>query len=64
MKFRSFGDNTSSRVEDKLKIKDTVLEGLEERKLEDESWLDTLAIVFSMCVMLLEKSKAKNDKRS
>jgi len=45
------------------KMRNTVLEGLRDRKLEDNQ-LDTLVIMFSRWVMLCEKSRAENDKRS
>jgi len=44
------------------KMRNSVLEGLRDRKLEDIQ-LDTLAIVSSRWVMLWDISKAKNDKR-
>jgi len=45
------------------KMRNSVLEGLRDRKLEDIQ-LDTLIIVFSRCVMLWEKSRPENDKRT
>jgi len=45
------------------KMSNSVLEGLRDRKLEDIQ-LDTLVIVFSWWVILWEKSRAENDKRS
>jgi len=45
------------------KMRNSVLEGLRDRKLEDIQ-LDTLVIVISKLLMLREKSRAENDKRS
>jgi len=45
------------------KMRNSVLEGLRDRTLEDIQ-LDMLVIVFSWWVLLWEKSRAENDKRS
>jgi len=45
------------------KMRNAVFERLRDRKLDDIQ-LDTLVIVFSRWVMLWEKSRAENDKRS
>jgi len=45
------------------KMRNSVLEGLRDRKLDDIQ-LATLVIVFSRRVMLREKSRAENDKKS
>jgi len=47
----------------RLKMRNSVLEGLRDRKLDDIQ-LDMLFMVFSRRVMLWEKSIAENDKRS